>query len=48
LWRHLPAILLVQSAAALAQAIGIVRGPGTAPHRFTRVELDANRPLTAS
>jgi cellulose synthase/poly-beta-1,6-N-acetylglucosamine synthase-like glycosyltransferase len=48
LWRHLPAILLVQSAAALAQAIGIVRGPGTAPRRFTRVELDADRPLAAS
>lgn len=47
LWRHLPAILLVQSAAALAQAIGIVRGPGTAPGRFTRVELDADRPLAA-
>jgi hypothetical protein len=48
LWRHLPAILLVQSAAALAQAVGIVRGAGTAPRRFTRIELDADRPLAAS
>ena len=45
LWRHLPAILLVQSAAALAQAIGIVAGLGSAPRRFTRLELDADRPL---
>jgi hypothetical protein len=47
LWHHLPAILLVQSAAALAQAIGIALGPGTAPRRFTRIELDADRPLVA-
>ena len=45
LWRHLPGILLVQSAAAVAQAIGIAAGLGSAPRRFTRLELDADRPL---
>ncbi|HEX6203618.1 MAG TPA: hypothetical protein VF100_11490, partial [Thermoanaerobaculia bacterium] len=47
LWRHLPGMLLVQAAAATAQAIGIVFGPGSAARRFTRLELDADRPLAA-
>lgn len=41
---RLPHVLAVHLAAAAGQALGLVLGPGEAPRRFTRFELEAARP----
>lgn len=42
LW-NLPHVLAVHLAAAAGQALGLLFGPGSAPRRFTRFELEAPR-----
>lgn len=41
---RLPHVLAVHLAAAAGQALGLLFGPGDAPQRFTRFELEAPRP----
>lgn len=42
--RHAVAAYLCQLAGAWGQALGLVAGPGASEHRFTRYELESERP----